>query len=324
MSSLITIDCEYVLPGFAAAYLRVVRQVGRSSAVYIETNTSHSVPRLLSELKQNGLTPEQVQYIIVTHAHLDHAGGASALMKACPNAVLLAHPKAAQHLIDPSRLIASARAVYGDEAYDQLYGTIEPISASRVRAVQDGETIWIGSPDIEGAVELRFLDTRGHAPHHLCVYDSDLNAVFTGDTFGLAYPVLQKKGLLIFPSTSPTGFEPDEAKKSIDRILATGATRVFLTHFGEVTQLVKAADQLKADLDFSSQLLEELVTSALPEPDFESHCENRLLTYFQGRLEKLGLANDSQVWEVLKLDLKLNAAGIAFAAQRKKAGPQKK
>lgn len=282
------------------------------------------MPRLLSHLKQNGLTPEQVQYVIVTHAHLDHAGGASTLMKACPNAVLLAHPKAAHHLIDPTRLIASARAVYGDSDYEKLYGTIEPIPESRVRAVHDGETVLIGSPEFEGSVELRFLDTRGHAPHHLCVYDSELNAVFTGDTFGLAYPVLQKKGLFIFPSTSPTGFEPDEAKKSIDRILATGASRVFLTHFGEVTQLIEAADQLKADLDFSGQLLEEVITSGISESDFENYCEKQLFTYFQGRLEKLGLAGDSQVWEVLKLDLKLNAAGIAFAAQRKKAGPTKK
>lgn len=316
---LTTVDCDYLFPRFAAAYLRIQRQASGDSAIFIETNTTHAVPLLLEELRKNQLTHEQVQYVIVTHAHLDHSGGASALLKACPNAILLVHPKAAPHLIDPSRLVASARLVYGDEAFEKLYGTIDPIPAERVRAMGDGETIIAGTLDSPGATELEFLHTRGHAPHHFCIYDRGLEGVFTGDTFGLAYPDLQKKGLFILPSTSPTGFEPEEAIKSVDRILATGAQRVFLTHFGELTDLVLAAAQLKADLQYSGELMREAASSSLTDLELDAFCEERLMKYFQGRLEKLSLAGNSQTWDILKLDLNLNAVGIAFAAKRMRA-----
>lgn len=317
--TLTTIDCDYLFPRFAASYLRIQRQTSGDSAIFIETNTTHSVPLLLEELRKNNLTPEQVQYVIVTHAHLDHSGGASALLKACPNAILLVHPKAAPHLIDPSRLVASARVVYGNEAFEKLYGTIDPIPSERVRAMGDGEKIIAGSLDSPGSTELEFLHTRGHAPHHFCIYDRALEAVFTGDTFGLAYPDLQKKGLFIFPSTSPTGFEPEEAIKSVDRILATGATRVFLTHFGEVTDLAHAAQQLKADLQFSGDLMRKAAASSLMDSELDAFCEEGLMKYFHERLEKLSLAGDSQIWDILKLDLNLNAVGIAVAAKRMRA-----
>jgi glyoxylase-like metal-dependent hydrolase (beta-lactamase superfamily II) len=150
-----TIDCDYIRPNFAAAYL--LREGNR--AAFIDNNTAHSVPLLLKALENSGLTPEQVDYVIITHVHLDHAGGSSALMKACPNAKLLAHPRAVPHVVDPRRLIAGARAVYGDETFEKLYGVIEPIAAERVRAVNDGEAI------IWGAKMLRFFHTRGHANH---------------------------------------------------------------------------------------------------------------------------------------------------------------
>lgn len=323
-TSLETIDCNYILPEFAAVFLRIERESRGNSAVVIETNTSHSVPLILAALQKNEMTPEQVQYVIVTHAHLDHSAGASALLQACPNAILLAHPKAAPHLIDPSRLVASARAVYGDEAFDRLYGKVDPIPASRVRAVGEGEIIELGLTQGASASKLHFLDARGHAPHHLCIYDSALQGVYTGDTFGLAYPAIQKRGLLIFPSTSPTGFEPEEAKKSIDRILETGASRAFLTHFGELTGLREAADQLKGDLGFSGSLMHEAAASTLEDSQLDADCEKKLFRYFQGRLEKQGLAGDSQVWKMMELDLKLNAAGIAFAAKRLRSASKEK
>ena len=156
-------------------------------------------------LKKEGLKPEDVQYLIITHVHLDHAGGSSALLKACPNAVLLAHPRAATHIIDPTKLIKSARLVYGESAFEKLYGEIEPVASARVRVMNDGETVQFGSRN------LHFFYTRGHANHHFCILDSGSEGIFTGDSFGLAYPALQKNGLLIIPSTSPTDFNPDEA-----------------------------------------------------------------------------------------------------------------
>jgi glyoxylase-like metal-dependent hydrolase (beta-lactamase superfamily II) len=302
----ITIDCHYLQPQVAAAYLLVEND----EAVFVETNTTHAVPYLLDALRKQNLSPDQVKYLIITHVHLDHAGGASALMQACPNAVLLAHPRAAIHMVDPTKLVRSARAVYGDENFTQLYGEINPVDAKRVRSMQDGETISFGSR------ELNFFYTRGHANHHFCILDSISEGVFSGDAFGLAYPALQKRGLFIFPSTTPTDFDPAEARLSIQKILTSGARRVFLTHFGEVDELEDAAGQLMEHLDFSEGLLHQLVKSTLADDELVNFCENKLREYFAGVLEEKGLAGDSEVWELLKLDLDLNAAGIAFAAKK--------
>src|SRR5262245_32932848 len=116
--SVVTIDCDYIRPRFAAAYLRVAGD----EAAFVETDTAHAAPKLLAALAEQGLSPEAVRWVIVTHVHLDHAGGAGAVMRACPNATLLAHPRAARHLVDPSKLTASAIQVYGDARFRDLYG----------------------------------------------------------------------------------------------------------------------------------------------------------------------------------------------------------
>jgi glyoxylase-like metal-dependent hydrolase (beta-lactamase superfamily II) len=140
-----TIDCQYLFPQFAAAYLKTAGD----EAFFVDNNTTHSVPLLLDALKRASLRPEQVRYVIITHVHLDHAGGTSALIKACPNATLLAHPKAAIHMVDPSRLVSSARKVYGDAEFERLYGEILPIAQNRVRSITDGETVDFGRSKLE-------------------------------------------------------------------------------------------------------------------------------------------------------------------------------
>lgn len=306
-----TIDCHYLQSQFAAAYLI---QEGEQ-ALFVENNTAHSVPLLLAALKEHGMSPEQVRYLIVTHVHLDHAGGSSALMKVCPQATLLAHPRAAVHLIDPTRLVKSARQVYGDSVFEELYGEIGPIESSRVRVMEDGEKLSFGSRD------LTFFYTRGHANHHFCIFDSFSKGVFTGDSFGLAYPILQREGLFIFPSTSPTDFNPEEARLSIQRILQTHPERVYLTHFGELKTVKEAANQLIEHLNWSERLLEKAIRSGEPDDRLSSFCQKEILAYFQEILERRGMASDNQVWSVLKLDLELNGAGIAYAAQKRRRSP---
>lgn len=301
------IDCDYVFPRFAGAYL--LREGDR--AAFVDNNTAHSVPLLLAALAREGLEPAAVDYVIITHVHLDHAGGSQALMDACPNAQLLAHPRAARHVIDPTKLVASARQVYGVENFARLYGEIGPVAEARVRAMADGEEMAWGSR------RFRFLHTRGHANHHFCVQYGDasgFDSIFTGDSFGLAYPDLQREGLFIFPSTSPTDFDPEEAMASVDRIVATGASRAYLTHFGEVSDLPAAGAQLKTHLEFSREVLKMAVAEPPSrDADLESFCGGLLNAYFDRLLAEKGLTDQRRLVE---MDLRLNAEGIAFVARK--------
>ncbi len=305
------IDCHYIYPQFAGAYL--VTDLDR--AFFVDNNTSHAVPFLLKELNRQGMDPSQVEYLIITHVHLDHAGGSSALLEACPQAKILAHPKAAQHIIDPSKLIRSARQVYGDKHFEALYGKIKPIPTERVRVISDGEEIQFGTRC------LRFFYTRGHANHHLCIMDSGdsgSGGVFTGDAFGVAYPALQRNGLLIFPSTSPTDFDPVEANISLQKIVDSGAKRAFLTHFGEITAIQEAAQQMLRHLEFHEELLNRAIQGSIqPGESLESFCLQEVTQYFKNVLEKQGLASDSDAWKILTPDIQLNAAGIAWVAKKR-------
>lgn len=300
-----TIDTGYMGPERAAAYLLRDGDL----AAFVETNTTLAVPRLLDALAAQGLTPEQVRLVAVTHVHLDHAGGAAALLAACPNATLLAHPRAARHLIDPSRLVASAVAVYGRDAFEALYGSIEPVAAERVQVMEDGDRVQLGD------ATLTFLHTRGHANHHAVIVDDVAAAVFTGDAFGLAYPELAG---FTFPSTSPTDFDPDEAHKAIDRILATGAERVFLTHYGEHRALDAMARSLHQQLDLYAALLAEAASPETPDDAIDALCAARVTAIFDAELRQRGLDTPA-TRALLGVDTDLNAQGVAFAARRQRA-----
>lgn len=303
-----TIDSGYVRPGFASCYLRIQGE----EAAFVETNTSHAVPRLLEALREEGLAPEQVRWIIVTHVHLDHAGGAATLLQACPNATLVAHPRAARHLIDPSRLVASSKAVYGEEAFAKLYGEIPPAPADRVRVVEDGESLALGD------AMFRFLYVRGHANHHFVVHDPARDTVYTGDAFGLAYPYLQRAGRFVFASTSPTDYDGPAAKESVDRILGLKTRTACLTHFGELDELEVMAEQLHAWLDLSQELLERILP--LPEEEREEVAYPALVEAMKVAARRRGLELTDDDWELLSLDMRLNAQGLAFAAGRAARG----
>lgn len=310
MKDILTIDCHYQdRPQFAAAYLIVEGE----RAAFVDNNTSRALPRLLAALETAGLEPTQVEYAIITHVHLDHAGGTSALTEACPNATVLAHPRAARHVVDPDKLISSASAVYGEEEFRRLYGDIEPVPEQRVRIMQDGETLKFGRR------ELTFLHTRGHANHHFCIADSASNSLFTGDAFGLVYPALQGQGTFAFPSTSPTDFDAELARESVQRIVASGAERLFPTHFGELTDIRTAAGQLIRHLDFAEQLMLDAEASDLPDEALTGFVHTRLRDYFAGCLDGHGtLGAERATWHWLELDIDLNSQGIAFAANKRR------
>lgn len=305
-----TLDADPANPEFVASYLRVAGE----ECAFIETNTAHSLPILLGALESHGLSRDAVRYVIVTHAHLDHAGGASAVMQACPNATLLAHPRAARHLIDPTKLVASATAVYGKERFAKLYGVIASIPETRVRAIEDGAEVPLGD------AKLGFLHTRGHAKHHFVVSDPALDAVFTGDTLGLVYPRLQRAGLFALASTSPTDFEPAEARLSVARILSLGAKTAYLTHFGAAGDLPAIAAQLGVCIDDSERWLDEAARSDASAAEVQSRLRDQIRSAIARQAEAVGLTLGPPDWDALALDIDLNAQGIAFVAARQRKG----
>jgi glyoxylase-like metal-dependent hydrolase (beta-lactamase superfamily II) len=198
------------------------------------------VPALLQALDSCGLDRESVDYVIVTHVHLDHAGGAGEIMRKLPRARLVVHPRGARHMVDPSRLWAGATEVYGEETMRRHYGSLVPVDPGRVVEAPDGFTLELaGRP-------LAFLDTPGHARHHFCVWDEASRSVFSGDTFGLAYRELASaRGSFIMPTTTPVQFEPEALEASIDRLVAHGPSAMLLTHYSRVTEIERLAGELK-------------------------------------------------------------------------------
>jgi glyoxylase-like metal-dependent hydrolase (beta-lactamase superfamily II) len=185
-----------------------------------------------------------VDWVIPTHVHLDHAGGAGLLMTHLPQARALIHPNGARHLINPLALVEGARAVYGAEVVRQTYGTIEPIPQERVVQSHDGMEILVGQRP------LRLIDTPGHARHHHCVWDARSRGWFTGDTFGISYREFDTAaGPWMFPSTTPVQFDPEALRRSIDRLMAADPQRLFPTHFSRVDDVPRVAAQFRALLD---------------------------------------------------------------------------
>ena len=296
-----TLDCD-VAPNFTAVYLRVER----GECAFIETHTGHARPRLLQALDTHGLRPEDVRYIVVTHAHLDHAAGAGGLLARCPNATLLAHPRAAAHLIAPEKLVSSAKRVYGEARFATLYGEVEAAPPDRVRVLEDHATFELG-----GAA-FRVRHTAGHARHHLVVHDVEHGAVFTGDALGLVYPALQSRGRFALASTSPIDFEPDEARRALDTILGLGAATACLTHFGAFTDLEVIAGQVRQWIDLSEALLLRCMDDASPVEAQVAQVEAAL----RAALRPYGFS-ESEL-RLLATDLDLNAQGIVVAAQRRR------
>jgi glyoxylase-like metal-dependent hydrolase (beta-lactamase superfamily II) len=233
------VDTEYVHPGHAAAH--IVQDGGR--AAFVDVGTNDSVPYLLAALDALGIAREEVDYLLLTHVHLDHAGGAGRLIGALPNATAVLHPRGAPHMIDPAKLIAGSRAVYGEERFRRLYGDIVPIPAARVLVTHDGDSVRVGGRSLE------ILHTPGHALHHQVFVDRAHAGIFTGDTFGLSYRELDSpRGAFIVPTTTPTQFDPEQLIASIDRLLSYSPEAMYLMHFSRVTDVQRLGESLKAQI----------------------------------------------------------------------------
>ncbi len=290
------LDARYIRPGIACFYAIVEGD----QVAFVETGVSSSLQQALALLVALERTPEQVRYIMPTHVHLDHAGGAGAMMQAFPQAELVIHPRGARHMIDPSKLIAGTRAVYGDEAFDRLYGEIPPIDEARVIAAEDDSVFELnGRP-------LRVIDTPGHAYHHYCVVDEASRGIFTGDTFGLSYPALRDRQgqRVVIPTTTPIHFDPPALHASIDRLMGYHPERMYLTHFGALPDLAARVDQYRALIDRFVAITETIAPV--------SDAQIPQLAQALGRELEQQFGFDADALDWLNGDLELDAQGLAY------------
>lgn len=294
------IDTGYHRPRFDASYLLTAGE----EAALVDVGTAYSVPRLLRVLAGKHIAREQVRYVMITHVHLDHAGGAGALLQHLPNAQLVVHPRGAAHMIDPAKLIAGASAVYGAERFKTLYGDIVPVAAARVIEAPDGFRLdWRARP-------LSFIDTPGHARHHYSVYDETSRGMFTGDTFGLSYREFDSAaGPFVFPTTTPVQFDPDAMHASIERILAFMPQRVYLTHYGCLEKPPHLAERLHV-------LIDEYVALGRSLKDTGETRHTRLVEGLRELLWRALQAHGcalprERALELLAVDVELNAQGLA-------------
>lgn len=298
-NGIIAFDAGYVRPLLAA--IHIVIEAGR--VAIIDTGSNDAVPNVLAALDRVGLGPLAVDYVILTHIHLDHAGGAGALMRAFPNARLVVHPRGARHMAEPSKLMAGVAAVYGSEYVTRVYGDIVPIPAERIQEVADGDRISLGGRD------LLCLHTPGHARHHICIVDTQSEGIFSGDMFGLSYRELDVEDRqFIFPTTTPTQFEPDEMRKSILRLLSFRPAAIYLTHYGRLLDVQGHAQALLRHLDVLVELaLKERLTGVCRHQRIKESMTEYLLQEIRNHGCSLSEACLIEIWET---DIELNTQGL--------------
>jgi glyoxylase-like metal-dependent hydrolase (beta-lactamase superfamily II) len=288
------VDTDFGRPRFDASYLII--HAGR--AAFIDTGPNSAVPRLLSALEQHGLTCEAVDWVIPTHVHLDHAGGAGALMRELPNARLAVHPRGARHMVDPTQLLEGVRAVYGADVAARDYGELVPVPQERVVPTADQMTL-----DLAGR-PLRIVHTPGHAKHHHCIWDEASRGWFTGDTFGIVYPELAP---YIVPATAPVQFEPRALHASVTRLLAAHPARMYLTHYGAVSDAAQLSVQLLRQVDAMVSAARELAGA----PDRHARLRDACAQIYLSELSQMSSTlTPSAQRSLLELDVELNAQGL--------------
>ena len=292
------IDTDYVRPRLAASHLVV--DGGR--AAFVDTGTTPGVPNLLAALALKGIDPADVDWVLTTHVHLDHAGGAGELMRHLPNARCAIHPRGARHLAEPSKLIAGSIAVYGEARYRELYGEIVPIEEARILVAGEGERIRLGGRSLE------LIHTPGHALHHYCIVDQDHELIFSGDTFGISYRDFDVDGReFIMPTTTPVHFDPEALCASVDRLMSYRPRAIYLTHYSEVRDLERLACEMKERV----RAFADLGARHAAAPDRGGKLRSEVYALLSGWLDEHGFPADAQRrhW-LLDDDVELNCQGI--------------
>lgn len=297
---IVTIDTGFVRPKMTASHLLIED----NSAALVDVATSVTVDKILTTLSAHNISHSQIEYIFLTHIHLDHAGAAGTLMSLFPNARCVIHDRGVKHMVDPSRLIASATKVFGEDNMKKYYGEILPIDENRIVSVSETTKLSFGSDKLE------LFNSPGHAAHHYCIWSHNNRAIFTGDTFGLCYPELCSEKPFIFPTTTPIDFAPDDLKSSISKIKNYKPESAYLTHFGRVTDIEDCARDLIYDIDIFVEITQDAKGEA-------KQIEKELTNYIIKRLKKHGCElSHSYIDEIINYDIEINAQGLGHWYQK--------
>jgi glyoxylase-like metal-dependent hydrolase (beta-lactamase superfamily II) len=306
---IIELDSGYLeREAYAACYL--IENNGEIAI--IETSTNRAVPRILQAIEHLGFNRNQVKYVAITHVHLDHAGGAGTLIDSLPRAQLVVHSRGYRHMVDPQKLVESVKQVYGALKYQQLYGEVFPVPENRICPVKDYDVIKLGNEN------LLFLDTPGHAKHHLVVFDEKSRALFSGDAFGISYPRFSSEtGRFILPSAAPVQFDPEKAKASFSKIVYLHPSRILLTHFGAIDNIETSLEHLNSWIDFMVETGQKRFSEGHRDSTLDEILARDFWEYTETRiLDSLGRGLTEEDKEYLSLDITLNAMGVAYYTQK--------
>jgi glyoxylase-like metal-dependent hydrolase (beta-lactamase superfamily II) len=218
----------------------------------VETGPSTSAQAVLDGLDSLGVGAEDLRHIVVTHIHLDHAGGAGTLAPHFPGATVWVHERGAPHLADPTRLVESAVRVYGEARLRELFGAVDPVPAGRLRALTDGDEVPLGDR------KLSTLYTPGHAGHHVCLVDSATGVVFVGDAVGVFLPDVR----VLRPATPPPEFDLELAVASIQRVREVDPPRILFSHFGPADEVAHLTALAISRLERWTDIVREAIAHA--------------------------------------------------------------
>lgn len=237
--------------------------VGDSSAAIVETGPTSCLEHLMRGLKENGVSPEDVSQVLLTHIHLDHAGASGNLLELLPNATFYAHEVGLPHMIDPSKLIKSATRIYG-ERMEELWGEIRPVPEDRLVALKGGEEI-----EAAGGI-LKAHYTPGHAYHHLAFHEPESGALFAGDVAGIRLPGQS----YVRPPTPPPEVDMEAWKSSIENIRQISPSSLCPTHFGRFDDVERHLSELEQRLEHWLLFVEERMSENASQDEITFELEN--------------------------------------------------